>query len=152
MAHHLEHGAADSERVDGPDPQQHEAHVAHRAAGDPPFHVVLGEGIEGAIDDVHDAQHDQGRREHEVGLRQHLHVEAQQGITAHLEQHPRQQHGHRCVGLTVGIGQPGVERENRQLHAEAHQEAQITEEPEAAAGGTGGQLAEVEGEVVAGES
>ena len=51
----------------------------------------------------------------------------------------------------MGIGQPGVEWENRQLHAEAHQEAQITEQPEAASGGTGGQLAEVEGEVVAGE-
>ena len=86
-----------------------------------------------------------------MGLRQHLHVEAQQGITPHLEQDPRQQHGHRRVCLTVGIGQPGVEWENRQLHAEAHQEAQITEQPEAAAGGTGGQLAEVEGEVVAGE-
>ena len=77
MADHLQHGATHAEAVDRTDAQQHKAHVADRAAGDPAFDVVLGEGVEGAIDDVHDAQHDQCGCQLQVRLREHLNVEAQ---------------------------------------------------------------------------
>ena len=46
----------------------------------------------------------------------------------------------------MGIGKPGVQREHRQFHAEAHQEAQVAEQAKHAAGGAGDQFAEVEGE------
>ena len=137
MADHLQHGATDAEGIDRPDAKQHEAHVAHRAAGDSPFDVVLGKGIEGPVDDVDDPQHHQSWGQLQVDLRQHLHVEAQQGIAAHLQQHPRKQHRHRRIGLTVGIGQPGVQGEHGQLDAKAHQETEIAEQAEAAAGGAG---------------
>ena len=151
MAHHLEHGSADSQGINGTDPHQHKAHVAHGTAGNPAFHVVLGEGVEGAVNDVHDPKDHQGWRQGGVRFRKHLHVEAQQGVAAHLEEHPCQQHRHRSVGLTVGIGQPGVEREHRQFHAEANQETHVTQQAEAAAGGTGRQFRDVEGERVTGE-
>ena len=146
MADHLQHGAAHAQGIDGADAQQHEAHVAHGAAGDPALHVVLGKGVERAVHDVHDAQHHQGRSQGEVGLRQHLHVEAQQGIAAHLQQHARQQHRHRGVGLTVGVRQPGVQGKHGELHAEAHQEAEITEKAEGATSAALHQLSEVEGD------
>ena len=52
----------------------------------------------------------------------------------------------------MGIGQPGVEREHRQFHAEANQEADVTQQAKAAAGGARCQFGEVEGEGVTGES
>ena len=92
MADHLQHGAAQAQIIDGCNPQQNKAHVTHGAAGDASLDVVLGERVEGPIDHIDDAKHHQGWGELQVNLRQHLHVEAQQGVTAHLEQHPGQQH------------------------------------------------------------
>ena len=51
----------------------------------------------------------------------------------------------------MGIGKPGVQREHRQFHAETHQEAEVAEQSEAAAGGAGRQLGEIQGELVSGE-
>ena len=152
MAHHLKHGSADSQRINGTDPHQHKAHVAHGTASDPAFDVVLGEGIEGAVNDVHDSKNHQGRRQGGVRFGKHLHVEAQQCVAAHLQEHSGQQHRHRRVRLAVGIRQPGVEREHRQFHAEADQEAHVTQHAEAAARRTSRQFREVEGEGVSGES
>ena len=83
-----------------------------------------------------------------MGIRQHLHVETQQGIAAHLQQHTRQQHRDRSIGFAVSIRQPGVQGEHRQFHAEAHQESEVAEQSEAAARRTGGQLCEVQGELI----
>ena len=73
-----------------------------------------------------------------MNLRKHLHVEAQQGVATHLQQHPCQQHRYGRICFTVGVGQPGVEGEHWQFHPEAHQEAQITEQAKGATGGTAG--------------
>ena len=148
MAHHLEHGSADSQGINGTDPHQHKAHVAHGTAGNPAFDVVLGEGVERAVNDVHDPKDHQGWRQGGVSFWKHLHVEAQQGVAAHFQEYPGQQHRHRRVCLTVGIGQPGVEREHRQFHAEANQETHVTQQAEAAARGTSRQFRDVEGEGV----
>ena len=148
MANHLEHGAADTQGINGPNAHEHKAHVAHGAAGDPSFDVVLGEGVERPVDDVDDSQHDQGRRQDEMDLREHLHVEAQQGIAAHLQQHPSQQHRHRCIRLPVGIGKPGVQGEDRQLDAKANQETQVTEQAKGAPRRAGGEVGEVEADGV----
>ena len=51
----------------------------------------------------------------------------------------------------MGIGQPGVEREHRQFHAEANQETHVTQQSEAAARRTSRQFRDVEGERVTGE-
>ena len=61
---------------------------------------------------------------------QQLHVEAQQGVAAHLQEDAGQQHVHRCRGFAMGIGQPGVQRHDRQFHAEGDQQAGVGEELE----------------------
>ena len=151
MAHHLQHRSADPQSIHRSDAEQHKTHVTDRTAGDPSFDVVLGKGVEGAVDDIDDAEDDQCRRQGEMGIRQHLHVETQQRITAHLQQHTRQQHGDRGIGFAVGIREPGMEGEHRQFHAEAHQESQVAEQPEAAARGAGGEFREVQSELITGE-
>ena len=133
VADHLQHGATGAQGAEAADADQHEAHVADRAVGDLAFEVALGEGGEGGVDDVHDPQHHQQRRELGVGFGQDLDVEAQQGIAAHLQQDARQQHVHRRRGLPVGIGQPGVQRYDRQLDPEGDQQAGVTEHLEAGA-------------------
>ena len=123
--------------------------MAHRAAGDSSFDVVLGEGVQRSIDDVDNAKDHQGWRQLKVGIREHLNVETQQGITAHLQQHSCQQHRNRRIGFTVGVRKPGVEREHRQLHAETHQETQITEQAKTAPWRAGCEFAQVERELIA---
>ena len=140
MADHLQHGAAHAQGIDRTDAQQHEAHVANRTAGDAPFDVVLGEGVKRAVDDVDDAQHYQGGSQQEMDFRQHLHVETHQRIAPHLQQHAGQQHRHRCIGLAVGIGQPSMQGENRQLDAETDQEPQVAEQAEGASWRAGRQF------------
>ena len=148
MTDHLQHGSTDPQSIHSPDAEQHEAHVTDGTAGDPTLDVVLGEGVQGAINDVDDAEDHQGRGQGEMGVRQHLHVETQQGIAAHLQQHSRQQHRDRGVGFAVGIRQPGVQGEHRQFHAEAHQESEVAEQSEASTRRTRGQLCEVQGELI----
>jgi hypothetical protein len=51
--------------------------------------------------------------------------DAEDAVPAQLQQHRGQQHAHWRGGLDVGVGQPGVERDGRQLHQEAdHQQAE----------------------------
>ena len=60
--------------------------------------------------------------------REHRHAEAQQSVGAHLQHHGRQHHGTGGGRLHVRIGQPGVQREQRNLDRERDEERQ--EQPE----------------------
>ncbi len=67
------------------------------------------------------------------GLREQVQAEAQEPVGAQLEEHTREDHG-TCGGcLGVGVGKPGVQREDRHLDGEGQCEGQ--EQP---AGGLGG--------------
>ena len=57
MTDHLQHGAANAEGIYCTNTEQHKTHVAHGAAGNSPFDVVLGKSIQGAVDNVDDAKH-----------------------------------------------------------------------------------------------
>ena len=92
MAHHLQHRAADAQSIHGPDAEQHKTHVTDGTAGDPTLDIVLSEGVQGAVNNIDDAEDHQRRSQGEMGVRQHLDVETQQGVAAHLQQHARQQH------------------------------------------------------------
>ena len=131
MADHLQHGATDTQGIHSSDAEQHKSHVTDRAAGDPAFDVVLGKGVQSAVNDVDDPEDHQGGARVRWASGSISHVEAQQGIAAHLQQHPGEQHRDRCIGFAVGIRQPGVQREHRQFDAEADQESQVTEQAEA---------------------
>ena len=64
--------------------------------------------------------HDRGVRGRQREERQQ---EAQEAVRAHLQQHGRQDHGAGRGRLHVGVGQPGVEREERHLDREGQREA-----------------------------
>ena len=127
VADHLQHGAAGAQGTEAADADQHEAHVADRAVGDLALEVALGKRGEGGVDDVHHPQHHQQRRKLGMPLGEQLHVEAQQGVAPHLQQDAGQQHVHRSRGLAVGIGQPGVQGHDRQLHPKGDQQACVGE-------------------------
>ena len=92
MAHHLEHGSADSQGINSTNSHQDKAHVAHGTAGNPAFDIVLCEGIQGAVDNVDNPQDHEGRCQGGVSCRQHLHIEAEKRVAAHFQEHPGQQH------------------------------------------------------------
>ncbi len=54
-------------------------------------------------------------------------IEAQHAVGAHLQQHAGQQDGSGGRSFDVGVGQPGVEREQRNLHRKRQEESE--EEP-----------------------
>ena len=149
MADHLQHRAAGSQGAEAANANQHKAHVADGAVGDLAFEVALGEGGQGGINDVHHPQHHQQRGEDGVPIRKDLAVEAQQRIAAHLQQDAGQQHVDRGRGLAVGIRQPGVEWNDRQLHAEGDQQARIGQQLELQGEALGHQVAVLKARVAA---
>ena len=133
MADHLQHRAAGAEGTETADADQHEPHVTDGAVSDLSLQVPLGEGGQRRIDDVDHPEHDQQWCELGVSGRQQLAVEAQQGVAAHLQQDAGQQHVHRSCGLAMGIRQPGVQGDDRQLDAEGDQQTGVTEQLETGA-------------------
>ena len=131
MAHHLEHSSEQAHGGVGRGGQQHVAHVTHGAVGHHPFHVGLGDGGQGAVQHRNGGPDRQAWSQFCPGLREQLQAEAQQSVGAQLEQHTSQQHRHGRGGLGVGVGQPVVQRHQRDLDAEADQ--QSAEQPELAA-------------------
>ena len=146
MTHHLKHRSTDAKRINGANSHQNKAHVANGAAGNAPFHVVLGKSVECAVNDVHDPQNHQGWRKGLVRFGQHLNVETQKCIPPHFQEYTSQEHRHGSIGFSVGIRKPGMKREHRQLHAESHQEPEITKQPKTATGRTRNQFTQIQGE------
>ena len=88
------------------------------------FQSLLRQRDERAVDDADDAQQHDHRHEVPRRLGQNRQAEAQEPVGPHLQQDGRQNHraGGRRVGMRVG--QPGVEREHRDLDREAEEERQ----------------------------
>ena len=127
VGEHLVRRALQALHVHRRDAEHDEAHVAHRRIGDELLHVGLHHGDERAVDDGDDRERGEQRREGQRRLREHRKREADQPIAAHLQHHAGQNDRPRRGGLHVGIGQPGVEREQRHLDGKRHREGQ--EEP-----------------------
>ena len=135
VSQHLEDGAVHAGAGEAVDAQHHEAEVADRGVGDQLLHVGLDEGDQRSVDDADDGQGDDPGRV-AVGFGgEESDVEAQQAVGAHLEQDSGEQHRARGGRLDVGIRQPGVEGEDRNLDGEGQEESE--EEPEAGVAGHG---------------
>ena len=109
--------------------------MADARIGDEGFHVLLDEGHQASVDDPDDGQDGQARGEGRRGLRKEGEPQPQEAVGAHLQEHGGQQHRARRRRLDVGVGQPGVEREERDLDGESQAEGQ--EEPGLEGGGEG---------------
>ena len=120
---HLEHGAVDAGRGKPGQPQHHVSHVADRGVRDQLLVISLRHRAQRPVHDVdraHDAQKDP--RQFMAGRRQNPEIHPQDSVSAHLEQHAGQDHAD-CGGcLDVGVRQPGMEREGRNLDREADEQ------------------------------
>ncbi len=146
---HLEDRALEALLGEDEDAEGHEAHVADRRIGDQPFEVGLDERHDRAVDDRDEGQHDDDRRERLGGRREQGHGEPDEPVGAELEQDRGKDHGARRRRLRVRVGEPGVEREHRDLDREGQEEreegADLERVGEAAGRRVGAQRLEVEG-------
>ena len=108
--------------------KHHEAEVGDRRVRDELLDVGLCEGDQRAVHDADDGEDAEIRRDHARGPREHREREAQQAIAAELEHDGREDDGARSRRLDVGIGQPGVERKQRDLDAEGERKGEEAEE------------------------
>ena len=115
------------------DAERDEAEVAQRGQADQPQDVVLADCQERAVDDRDQGQHHDQRRSPVGGLREQAEAEPQHAEGGDLVEHAHQQHAGRRRRLLRGVGQPGVDREQRCLGGERDEEA--GEEPPARARG-----------------
>ncbi len=120
----LQDGAGDAVGVHGEDAEGTEAQVAHRGIGDQFFPVGLHQADERSVNDADDGE--DGQNLHDLlvhrGLGQEREGEAQEAIGPHFQEHGGEDHGARGGRLHVGVGQPGVEGEHRDLDGEADEE------------------------------
>ena len=125
---HLDHAPLDPLHVEGEEPQHDKAQMGDRGEGDKTLDVRLHHGDQGPVYDADDRQDAEQRHEIVGGLREQGHVEAQEAVGPHLQEHRRQDdraHGGR---FGVGVRQPGVEGEHGHLDGKGDGEGQ--EHPE----------------------
>ena len=138
---HLQHAALQALGGERERAEHDEAEVGDRRVGDQPLQVLLHGGADRAVDDADHAERDQQRGEVGRRLGEQVEAEAQEPVGAELQHDAGQDHRAGRRGLGVGVGQPGVHREQRHLDGERDGEGQ--EQP---AGGRRGQHALVLGE------
>ena len=135
VADHGEQPALDPHGGEGERAEDDEAEVGHRRIGDHLLQVALHRRHDGAVEDADGGQREQGRGhgvgqgqeqrgEVDRGLGEEREREAQEAVGAEFQEQPGQQHRPGCGRLDVGVGQPGVEREERHLDGEAGAEGQ----------------------------
>ncbi len=135
VVHHLQDAAGHRLRGEGEDPQHHEAQVGDRRVGHQPLDVGLDQGAHRSVDDPDHRQDRHERGEVLRRLREQPQVVADQPVGPHLQQDTGQQDRPGGGRLGVGIGEPGVEREDRHLDREGHEERE--EEPPGRGDGEG---------------
>ncbi len=115
VAEHLQAGADQADLAQGKDTQQNIAHVADAAVGDQPFQVGLPERHRRAVDNADDGQNDKKRSIGPGYIREDADADADHAVAAHLQQGSGQDHADAGGGIGMGIRQPGMQREDRQL-------------------------------------
>ena len=105
-------------------PRTMKPEVGDRRVRDQPLEVLLHRGDDRAVDDADDAEREEQRREVDRRLGEQVEAEAQEAVGAELQHDAGEDHraGRRRLG--VGVGQPGVEREQRHLDREGDGEAE----------------------------
>ena len=124
MVHHLHHAALDALGGEGEGAEHDEAEVGDRRVGDEPLQVALHRGDDRAVEDADHAEGHQRGREPHRRLGEQVEAEAHEPVGAELQHHAGQDHRAGRGRLGVGVGQPGVQREQRHLHGERHREGE----------------------------
>ena len=133
MVDHLQHRTGHALRVEHEGPERHEAHMRDRGVGHKLLQVALHRRNGRAVED-----RDHREREHD---REEIHLpddrerdrgadafgeqrqrEADEAVATGLQQDAREDDRTRRRRFDVGVGEPGVEREHRQLDREGQGE------------------------------
>ena len=128
VVEHLQHRADAALRVQDEDAERHEAHVRDGGVRDELLQILLYRRHGGAVEDGDHGQHDDHRQPE---LRTHgkeRQREAQKTVATRLQEDAGEDDRARGRRLDVGVGQPGVERDHRQLDRE--RESEREEDPE----------------------
>ena len=124
MAQHVVDRPLEADRVEGDESQDREAHVADRGVRDELLDVGLDPADEGGVDDADHREDADRRSPFDDRQRDHRQDEDVEAVEAELQDDRGEVHRARSGGLVVGQGQPGVQREERDLHREAGEEGQ----------------------------
>ena len=124
VVHHLDDAPRHPLKGSGEDPQDHEPEVRHAGVGHQALEIALDKGHHGAVDDPDDRQRQDELPEVVGGLGEQDQVEADQPVGPDLQEDAGQDDRPRRRRLGMGVGEPGVEREQRDLHGERHEERQ----------------------------
>ena len=111
--------AYQTDLAQGKDTQQDIAHVADAAVSDQAFEIGLPQGDRRAVDDADYGQDDKKRGIGFGHLREDADADADHAVAAHLQQGPGQDHADAGRSIGMGIRQPGMQREDRQLDGKA---------------------------------
>ena len=84
MTEHHEHGPVKALRVQGGQPQQHEAHVRDRAVGDEFLEIFLHQGHARGVDDINQGQQSNVGSQYLGRFREESEAEAQHPVGAHF--------------------------------------------------------------------
>ncbi len=152
MVDHLDDPTLEALGGEGEGTEHDEAEVGHRRVGDQALEVALHGRHHGPVDDADDPERHHQGSEVGGGLGEEVQPEAEEPVGPQLEHHPGQDDRAGSRGLGMSVGQPGVEREHRDLDGEGHGEGQ--EQPPGSAVGDDalglGQHNEVEGQLAGG--
>ena len=96
--------------------------MAHRGVGDQFLKVGLDDRHHRAIDDADHRQRGEDRDQVYRGIGEERQVEAKEAVGPQLQQDAGKEHQARGRCLDVGVGKPGVEREERDLDGEGEGE------------------------------
>ena len=122
MAEHLQGGTGHAHQAQGEYAQHHIAHMADAAICDQPLQVPLPQGYRRPIDytDQGEGYEDRGIASGDLG--EYGDADSNHAVAAHLDQDASEDDAHRSRGIGVGIGEPGMKREDGQLHRKSQQE------------------------------
>ena len=120
----LDDAAGDPVRIHRENAQRAESQVADRGVGDQLLPILLHQADQRAVDDADDRKDRQNLHDGGVdrGFRQQRQREAQESVGPHLQQDAGQDHRAGGGRFDVRVGQPGVEREHRDLDGESDEE------------------------------
>jgi hypothetical protein len=121
---HLVDGPLRALHVHGRDAQDDEPEMADARVRHELLHVGLHHRDERAVDDADHGQRREQRREVHGRCREQRERKPQQPVRPHLQQHAGQDHGAGGRRLHVRVGQPCVERKQRDLDRERQREGE----------------------------
>src|SRR5713226_6165051 len=124
MGEHLEDGALHGDVLEGEDAEHDEAKVADAGVGDEFFQVGLNESDQRAVDDADDSERGDKRSSAMRGVGEERQAEANHAVGAHFQEHAGEDDGAGGGRFHVGVGQPGVEREERDFDGESQEEGE----------------------------